>query len=348
MQTEILGKPFYDLQNWLINELNQKPFRAKQLYSWLHVKRVTSFDEMTNLSIKFRELLKKEAKITKPIQTNQLNSDDGTTKYLLKFPNGSSEAVLIPESPRYTACLSTQYGCKMDCKFCMTGKAGFHGNMTAGEIVSQLYFIASNLDERISNIVFMGMGEPMDNWSAVKSALEILSAENGICIGQRKITVSTVGLPGGIKKLIEMNKQFGLAVSLHSAIQSTREKIVPSAKAISLEQLKSDMLKYTNLTGRRVTLEYCLIENTNDSIEEAEALALYSKTLPCKINILVYNPIPGLNWKAPSEKAINQFVEYLYPRCQAVTVRRSRGSEVAGACGQLGASILQATKEPDL
>ena len=347
MQTEILGKTFSELQNWLIDELNQKPFRAKQLYSWLHVKRVTSFEEMTNLSIKFRELLKKEAHITKPTQTNQLHSDDGTTKYLLEFPSGSSEAVLIPEAPRYTACLSTQYGCKMDCKFCMTGKAGFHGNMTAGEIVSQLYFIADNSDERISNIVFMGMGEPMDNWKAVESALEIFSGEGGICIGQRKITVSTVGLPGGIQKLIAMNKQFGLAVSLHSAIQSTREKIVPSAKVMTLEQLKSDMLSYTNLTGRRVTLEYCLIKNTNDSLKEAEALALYLRGLPCKINILVYNPVPGLEWKAPAENVINAFVDYLYPRCQAVTVRRSRGSEVAGACGQLGASVLQ-KMEPNL
>ncbi len=347
MKMEILGKTFPELQDWLVKELNQKPFRAKQLYSWLHIRRVTSFAEMTNLSIKFRELLEKEAYITKPTQTDQLQSDDGTTKYLLKFSGGSSEAVLIPEAPRYTVCLSTQYGCKMDCKFCMTGMAGFHGNMSAGEIVSQLYFITNNSEERISNIVFMGMGEPMDNWEAVKPALEIFSGENGICIGQRKITVSTVGLPGGIQKLLAMNKQFGLAVSLHSAIQSTREKIIPSAKVMSLDQLKSDMLKYTNLTGRRVTLEYCLIENTNDSIKEAEALALYSRRLPCKINILVYNPIPGLNWKAPSEKVINQFVEYLYPRCQAVTVRRSRGSEVAGACGQLGASVLQ-KEEPNL
>ncbi len=194
----------------------------------------------------------------------------------------------------------------------------------------------------------MGMGEPMDNWSNVKKALEIISDDRGICIGQRKITVSTVGIPGGISKLVATGKQYGLAVSLHSAVQSTRELIIPAAGAMDIEELKREMLHYTSTTGRRVTLEYCLIQGVNDSMKEASELAAYSRDIPCKINLLVYNPVPGLNWKRPDEKEVQAFTEYLYPRCQAVTVRRSRGGEVAGACGQLGSSILQNqnTREP--
>lgn len=340
MAINLLGMTFGELEGWLVNDLRQKPFRAKQLFTWLHFRRISSFDEMTDLSLKFRNTLKATAEITIPEHVNRVESNDGTIKYLLQLPGGPSESVLIPDPPRFTACLSTQYGCRMGCRFCMTGLAGFHGDMTAGEIVAQLYTMSENSDHRISNVVLMGMGEPMDNWDAVQHALEIISDDRGICIGQRKITVSTVGIPGGIRKLVDMEKQYGLAVSLHSAVQKTREMLIPAAKAISLSRLKHDMLEYTGTTGRRVTLEYCLIEGVNDSIDEARALADYAKGLPCKINLLAYNPVSGLDWKRPSEETIHIFTEYLYPRCQAVTLRRSRGGEVAGACGQLGASVL--------
>ncbi len=339
--TKLLGLKFDELCNWLVEDLKQKPFRAKQLFTWLHFRRVSSFDEMTDLSLKFRNILKSTAEITLPEQADRVESHDGTVKYLLKLPGGPAESVLIPDPPRFTACLSTQYGCRMGCKFCMTGSAGFHGNMSASEIVAQLYTMSAHSSTRISNVVLMGMGEPMDNWDAVEHALEIISDDRGICIGQRKITVSTVGIPGGIRKLVDMEKQYGLAVSLHSAVRETREEIIPAAKAITLEQLKHDMLEYTGTTGRRVTLEYCMIRGVNDSIDEAHALADYAEDIPCKINLLVYNPVPGLNWKRPSGEVINRFTEYLYPRCQAVTLRRSRGGEVAGACGQLGASVLK-------
>ncbi len=348
MAINLLGMTFEELESWLVTDLRQKPFRAKQLFTWLHFRRVASFDEMTDLSLTFRDTLKAAAEITIPGHVNRVESNDGTIKYLLQLPGGPAEAVLIPEPPRFTACLSTQYGCRMGCKFCMTGLAGFHGNMTAGEIVAQLYAMSENSESRISNVVLMGMGEPMDNWDAVANALEIISESRGICIGQRKITVSTVGIPGGIRKLVDMEKQYGLAVSLHSAVQRTREMLVPAAKAINLAELKRDMLEYTGTTGRRVTLEYCLIQGVNDSLEEAEALAKYSKELPCKINLLVYNQVPGLDWEKPSEEMIKRFSEYLYPRCSAVTLRRSRGGQVAGACGQLGASVLKKERNPVL
>jgi len=341
LAAEMLGMTYEELENFLVEGLGEKKFRTKQIFTWLHFRRVFSFSSMTDVSKKLRDKLEETSSITVPEKTGMVKAPDGTVKYLLSLPGGPAESVIIPDLPRLTACLSTQYGCRMGCRFCMTGLAGFHGNMTSGEIVAQLYAMADSTGPRISNVVLMGMGEPMDNWPSVASALDIISDDRGICIGQRKITVSTVGIPGGIGKLVALHRQYGLAVSLHSAVEETRKLIIPAAGALNLAQLKRDMLTYTESTGRRVTLEYCLIQGVNDSLEDASALADYARGLPCKINLLIYNPVPGLSWKRPSEDRVTSFTEYLYPRCQAVTLRRSRGGEVAGACGQLGASVLK-------
>lgn len=341
MKVRILGMTFTELQEYLCHRLGEKPFRARQLFSWLHFRRAASFDDMTDLSLRLRNELKTTAEITVPLKTEAAHAPDGTVKYLLALPGGPCESVMIPDPPRFTACLSTQYGCRMGCVFCMTGNAGFHGNAGTDEIIAQLYAMAGSTAERISNVVLMGMGEPMDNWENVAPALDIISDDRGICIGQRKITVSTVGVPGGIRKLVDTGRQYGLAVSLHSAVRETRRRLIPAAGALSLEELSRDMREYASATGRRVTLEYCLIAGVNDSPEEAKALADYSGDIPCKINLLAYNPVDGLEWKTPSDQAIKDFTDYLYPRCQAVTLRRSRGGSVAGACGQLGASVLR-------
>ena len=182
----------------------------------------------------------------------------------------------------------------------------------------------------------MGMGEPMDNFPALSDALSIISDDRGICIGARKITVSTVGIPGGISRLAQLDGQYGLAVSLHSAVESTRRKLVPVSKILSLQELKRDLMDYIRSKGRRITLEYCLIAEINDTIEEAEALAEFASDIECKINLLVYNPIEGVPYRRPNIESVNRFMHYLYPRCQAVTLRRSRGSDIAAACGQLG------------
>lgn len=340
MPVRILGMTYTELENWLVEHLGQKPFRAGQVFTWLHLRREGSFSGMTSLSKQLRARLDSEAVITLPGLSRRTEAPDGTVKFLLNLPGGPSESVIIPDPPRFTACLSTQYGCRMGCRFCMTGTAGFHGNMSPDEIVAQLYAMAGSAPGRISNVVLMGMGEPMDNWDSVSRALDIISDDRGICIGQRKITISTVGIPGGVKELIDLRRQYGLAVSLHSAREETRMRLIPAAAALPLHRLREDMMAYTAATGRRVTLEYCLIRGVNDSMEEARALAEYSKGLPCKINLLVYNPVPGLEWERPSGKRVKEFTEFLYPRCQAVTLRRSRGGEVAGACGQLGASVL--------
>ncbi|MCK5065029.1 MAG: 23S rRNA (adenine(2503)-C(2))-methyltransferase RlmN [Candidatus Fermentibacteraceae bacterium] len=333
----ISGLTYEQLRFWLSDSMNLKPFRANQIFSWIHQRGITEFQLMTNISRSIREQLETNAIITSLRTDSSLSAEDGTIKlsYLLSDDN-RIESVLIPEPPRLTACLSTQVGCRLGCTFCQTGKMGLKRNLTTDEIVSQLYQLRDSTETRISNVVFMGMGEPMDNFDNVRDALSIISDDRGICIGSRKITVSTVGLPGGIEKLTRLPGQYGLAVSLHSAVEKTRKMLVPASGALPLYKLKQDILEYNQEKGRRVTLEYCLIEGINDTIEEAQALVEFSKDLECKINLLLYNSIDGADLRRPSSDTVEKFMSYLYPRCQAVTLRRSRGADVAAACGQLG------------
>ncbi len=333
----ISGLTYEQLRFWLSENMGMKPFRADQIFSWIHLRGVTAFQQMTNISGRIREKLETEALITTLRTDSTLSAEDGTIKYSFSLSDDNRiESVLIPEPPRLTACLSTQVGCRLGCTFCQTGKMGLIRNLTTDEIVSQLYQLRNTTETRISNVVFMGMGEPMDNFDNVSNALSIISDDRGICIGSRKITISTVGLPGGIEKLAGLPGQYGLAVSLHSAVEKTRRILVPASKALPLHKLKQDILEYNQEKGRRVTLEYCLIEDVNDSIEEAQALVEFSKNLECKINLLLYNSIEGANFRRPGSDIVEKFISYLYPRCQAVTLRRSRGADVAAACGQLG------------
>ncbi len=333
----ITGLPFHLLSRWVTGRMGMKPYRAAQIFSWVHQKRVTGFDEMTSISSEARKRLDENAVITLLRERETLAADDGTVKHSYSLDDDETvEAVLIPDGRRLTACLSTQVGCRCGCVFCRTGMGGFRRNLAADEIVAQLYALQRSSERRISNVVFMGMGEPMDNFSNLKNALSIISDDRGICIGARKITVSTVGLPGGIARLAELEAQYGLAVSLHSAVTSTRQFLVPVSRALPLPDLKKDISLYNDRTGRRVTLEYCLISGINDSPEEAAALADFSRGIECKINLLVYNPVPGRAFETPDAEAVEKFMKYLYPRCQAVTLRRSRGSDIAAACGQLG------------
>lgn len=329
--------PFHLLVRWVTGRMGMKPYRAGQIFSWVHQKRVTGFGEMTSISREARERLDENAVITVLRKQDTLIADDETVKHSYSLDDGETvEAVLIPDGHRLTACLSTQAGCRCGCIFCRTGMGGFRRDLKADEIVAQLYALQKSSHRRISNVVFMGMGEPMDNFRNLKSALSIISDDRGICIGARKITVSTVGIPGGIARLAELESQYGLAVSLHSAVAPTRLFLVPVSKALPLKDLKKDISLYNDRTGRRVTLEYCMISGINDSQEEAAALANFCRGIQCKINLLVYNPVPGIPFESPDAETVERFTDYLYPRCQAVTLRRSRGSDIAAACGQLG------------
>jgi len=336
-KVRITGLTYTDLEKWITTELGMKPYRAKQLFSWIHLKRVDKFQQMTDISLSARNELERTGSITVLDVCNTVTSDDGTVKYSFLLSDGEIiESVLIPDSPGLTACISTQAGCRCGCKFCQTGKGGFRRNLTTDEIIAQLYGLQARTHSRISNVVFMGMGEPMDNFPAVKDSLEIITDDRGICIGARKITVSTVGIPGGIGKLAELDGQYGLAVSLHSAVESTRRKLVPVSKNLPLPKIKRDIRDYFNRKGRRITIEYCLIAGINDTASEADALIEFTDDIECKINLLVYNPIEGVPYRRPDDESVNRFMHYLYPRCQAVTLRRSRGSDIAAACGQLG------------
>jgi len=336
----LMALPLGRLREYLQKSYGFRGFRGDQLFSWMHGKRVRSFREMTNVAKDARCLLARRERLTLPEEGGRLTASDGTVKLLLRMADGEpAEAVLIPEEQRLTACLSTQVGCRMGCAFCMTGAAGFHRQLGADEIVAQLYALQDSADRRISNVVLMGMGEPLDNPDAVEDALSIITDDRGICIGTRKITVSTVGIPRGIRRLQELAGSWGLALSLHSAVQSTRERLIPPARRWQLPEVRRALLDYARAKGRRVTLEYCLIDGVNDSREEADALVRFASGLPCKINLIVYNPVKGLDWKRPSNGAVDAFAAWLYPRCPAVTVRRSRGRDVAAACGQLGASL---------
>lgn len=341
----LTGLPFERLLDWLVSELRMRPYRAVQLFRWLHLRRVSSFDAMTDISGEARGRLSENAALTVLEPSTEARASDGTVKHSFTLEDSAVvEAVLIPEAPRLTACLSTQAGCRMGCTFCATGRMGFRRNLRPDEIVAQLYSLADMAGEsRISNVVLMGMGEPMDNFGPVSDALSVITDDRGICIGARKITVSTVGLPGGIAKLAELQGQYGLAVSLHSAVEATRRKLVPASRAVGLKRLRGDILAYTEKKGRRATLEVCLIAGINDSPAEADALISFTRGLPCKINLLLYNPVPGLEYRRPDESVVKAFMDRLYPKCPAVTLRRSRGSDIAAACGQLASDKVVST-----
>lgn len=343
----LTGMPWEELQDWVAGELLERPFRARQLFSWIHHRGAESFRDMTDIPKALRERLSECATLTVLETMERAGGDDGTQRFLLRLPDGLvAESVLIPDPPRLTACLSTQVGCKMKCAFCMTGQAGFRRNLGSHEITAQLYALRKASRERVSNVVLMGMGEPLDNLDQVLPALGVISHDSGICIGQRKITISTIGLPGGIERLAGLGKQYGLALSLHSAVAGTRGMLVPAAASTSLHQLKNSLMGWTDAVGRRVTLEYCLIAGVNDSDREADALADFAQGLPCKINLLLYNTVDGLPWKRPDERTVAAFMARLFPRCPAVTLRKSRGSDVRGACGQLGSSVLGSGARP--
>lgn len=335
---KITGMTYSQLTDWITGTMDMKAYRASQIFSWVHLRRAVDFDEMTNLSKELRKQLDRKARITVLKPSKTMSSEDGTLKCAFRLEDGEKvESVLIPDAPRLTACLSTQVGCRCGCSFCQTGISGFRRNLRTDEIIGQLYGLQKLADRRITNVVFMGMGEPTDNFPPVKRSLSIITNDRGICIGARKITISTIGLPGGIEKVTGLEGQYGLAVSLHSAVKKTRRELIPASAALPLAELKDLLVEYCVAKRRRVTLEYCLIEGVNDSREEAEALVEFSKGIDCKINLLVYNPVKGAGYRRPKENKVEEFRDFLYPRCQAVTVRRSRGREIAAACGQLGA-----------
>ena len=319
---------------------NKEKYRGSQIFRWIHERGALSFDEMTNLSKSFREEISGLFTIGTLKKLDVISSVDGVTdKYLWELSNGNRlESVIIRDEDRVTACISSQAGCKMKCAFCRTGMMGFKHNLSSGEIVDQLIrmrFLLRKSGEDITNIVFMGMGEPLDNLEPVMKAISIINMETGLSIGQRKITVSTCGIVQGIYRLADEYKKIGLAVSLNAADDTLRSKLMPVNRRYPLEELLKAVHYYVKKTKRRITYEYILIDGVNDSPAHAQKLLTIARKIPCKVNLIVFNEFGDSPFKQPSRKKTDAFQRILIDGNITALIRKSKGTDILAACGQL-------------
>lgn len=320
--------------------LHASKFRARQIHNWIYLKSVSEIDEMTDLSVKFRDELKQSAKITDAnIKVKQVSSD-GTIKYLLEYPDGECvETVLMRFDNRanLTACVSSQVGCAVNCSFCATGKRGFIRNLTYKEIIEQVLTIQRDTGLKVTNVVFMGQGEPLLNLDNVLKAMEMFN-EN-FQIGARRLTVSTSGIIPQINKLAENDMQSTLAISLHAPNHEIRSKLMKIEDKYPMPELKKALKNYIEKTGRRITIEYLLIKDLNDTLESAKQLVQYLRDIKCNINLIPYNPVSENDYQKPSNNSIMRFKSLLEQSGKKVTVRLERGADIDAACGQLRGKI---------
>jgi 23S rRNA (adenine2503-C2)-methyltransferase len=332
-QIDLKGSTVSDTEKFII-ALNEKSFRAGQVRKWIFEKGVDSFDEMTDLSKILRTQLPDLSFITDLTKIKKAESTDGTGKYLFKTADGLFiESVYIPEGKRATLCVSSQVGCKFACSFCATGKS-FVRNLTAGEIVDQAIKVKRE-EGRLTNIVFMGMGEPLDNFENVLKAIDIISEPSANLVGLRKITLSTAGVVPMIKRLTEIKPSVKLAVSITSAIDKTRDSLMPINRKYNIESILSALEKWPMQEGRKFTFEYIMLGGINDSDADAFALARITKRVPCKVNLIPYNSIDSTPYEPSGTNRINAFRRILEKKDVSVTIRKSRGGDILAACGQL-------------
>ena len=329
----------------MLTALQQPAFRTKQLLKWVYLDGVFSYDEMTNLPKQLRHTLAEQYPLSKPLVVDKQTSTDGTRKYVFQLDKTTQvEAVGIPslaqkatkQEPKHlTVCFSTQAGCSMNCAFCATGQEGLQRNLSSGEMLSQILLVQHDFGCRVSNVVSMGQGEPFRNYKAVLETLHYLNAQEGFAIGARHITVSTCGIIPGIQKLAQEPEQFTLAVSLHSAEQAVRNKLMPYCKAWPLSELKDALLAYVQQTGRRPSLEYLLIHNLTDTPQALVALQDFCRGLLCHVNLIPMNEVAHSSFKPSSPNIQQQWTCALKKVGIECTVRNSRGADIDGACGQL-------------
>ena len=330
-------------EDQIINFFEKKGFdsyRGRQVYEWIWKKSAYSFDEMTNLSKDLRTILGNTFVINH-IEVDKIQkSSDGTIKNAVKlFDDYTVESVLIPTDNRTTACVSSQVGCSLDCEFCATSKIKRMRNLNPDEIYDQVVTINNQslkyFERSLSNIVFMGMGEPLMNFNNLIKSIEKISSDKGLNISQKRIVVSTSGIPKMIKKLADENLKVNLALSLHSAIEETRNKIMPFSKKFSLIEIKESLLYWYSKTQRRITFEYIVWKDINDGVDDVNALVNFCKSIPSKVNLIEYNPIGDEFFRSASQNSINLYKDLLEKNKITVTVRRSRGKDIDAACGQL-------------
>ena len=341
MKKDIRAYEYEELKKEM-EHLAEKPFRAKQVYEWLHVKLADHFDEMTNLPVKLREKLAEEYDIF-PVQMaeRQQSKLDGTNKFLFRLHDGNMvESVLMRYKHGNSVCISSQAGCRMGCVFCASTIGGLKRNLSASEMLGQIYQIQKIIGERVSNIVIMGTGEPLDNYDNFLRFIHILTDEHGLNISQRNVTVSTCGIVPKIIQLAEERLQITLALSLHGSTQEKRRKLMPVANKYELGEVLAACDTYFEKTGRRVTFEYSLVHQVNDTDEDAEELSALLSRRNCHLNLIPVNPIKERDFKQSNRDAIDAFRGYLEKHGINVTIRREMGRDIGGACGQLRKSYL--------
>lgn len=326
----------FDELTALVVKLGGKKFTAKQIWSWLYKKNTFDFDEMSDISIKIRERLKEMFSENPYKKIYRQVSKDGTEKFLLTLRDGNSiEAVLIPEKNRMTICVSCQVGCKFGCEFCATGKMGYTRSLTAGEIIFELLILQKHCGKRITNIVYMGMGEPFDNYDNVIKSADIANDDRGLAIGARKITISTVGVIPGIERFIADDVRYRLALSLHNPDDAERSLIMPANKIYPVEKLIEILRKYTEKSKRKVVFEYVVIDGVNDTQEHALKLKKMLNSLPSKLNLIRLHANSESKLKCSNEKQQDRFYRSLQGNSFPVVFRASRGEDISAACGQL-------------
>ncbi|THG67484.1 23S rRNA (adenine(2503)-C(2))-methyltransferase RlmN [Bacteroides faecichinchillae] len=328
----LLGMTLIELQS-MAKKLGMPSFAAKQIASWLYDKKVTSIDEMTNLSLKCRELLKENYEVGAYTPVDEMRSVDGTVKYLYRVGESNFvEAVYIPDDDRATLCVSSQVGCKMNCKFCMTGKQGYTANLVANQIINQIHSLPER--DKLTNVVLMGMGEPLDNLDEVLKALEIMTAPYGYAWSPKRITVSTIGLRKGLQRFVE-ESNCHLAISLHSPLSAQRSELMPAERAFSITEIVELLKNYDFSKQRRLSFEYIVFKGLNDSQVYAKELLKLLRGLDCRINLIRFHAIPGVNLEGTDMETMTRFRDYLTSHGLFTTIRASRGEDIFAACGML-------------
>lgn len=334
----LLGMTLSELQD-ITRNLGMPKFTAKQIAAWIYDKRVDSINEMTNLSLKQREKLNEEYEIGASAPIEAMRSVDGTIKYLFRTPdNNFIESVYIPDNDRATLCVSSQVGCKMNCKFCMTGKQGFTTNLNANQIINQIYSIPER--EKLTNIVLMGMGEPLDNLDEVLKALEVLTSDYGYKWSSKRITVSTVGLRKGLRHFLEKSNCH-LAISIHSPLPAQRSELMPAEKAFSITEMVDMLRNYDFSKQRRLSFEYIVFKGVNDSLIYAKELVKLLRGLDCRINLIRFHAIPDVDLNGADMETMIKFRDYLTSHGLFTTIRASRGEDIFAACGMLSTAKEQ-------